>query len=323
MTQAIETVNLTKIFDSKLIAVNNLNLDVEEGSIFGFLGPNGSGKTTTIRLLLGLLNPTAGEVTVFGEKMTPNSSGLRKKIGYLPTSPKFPPKMTPIIYLNYIGKIFGMTKTERTSRLSSLIRAVDLLHSASHEIKGFSTGMVTRLGLAAALLNEPDLLILDEPTLGLDPVGRKSTLDLLEKLDSKKTILVSSHILSDIERICTHIGIINEGKLIYAGTIKEMKQHIKKSSIQLDLDGDVTAFCDRLRSVEDIVNFERRGDFTVELSFAPDVPILRIVQNVLGIVSNEGLDLISINSSIDSIEDAFLTLLEEEESRGFLRAVEP
>ena len=323
MTQAIETVNLTKIFDSKLIAVNNLNLEVEEGSIYGFLGPNGAGKTTTIRLLLGLLNPTAGEVTVFGEKMTPNSSGLRKMIGFLPTSPKFPPKMTPITYLNYVGKLFGLTKAERTSRLSSLIRAVDLLHSASHEIKGFSTGMVTRLGLAAALLNEPDLLILDEPTLGLDPVGRKSTLDLLEKLDSRKTILVSSHILSDIERICSHIGIVNEGKLIYSGTIKEMKQHIKKSSIQLELDGDVTTFCDRLRSIEDIVNFERRGEFTVELNFAPNVPILRVVQDVLGIISNEGLDLISINSSIDSIEDAFLTLLEEEESRGFLRAVEP
>ncbi len=323
MTQAIETVNLTKIFNSKLIAVNNLNLEVEEGSIFGFLGPNGAGKTTTIRILLGLLYPTGGEVTVFGEKMAPNSASLRKRIGYLPTSPKFPPKMTPITYLNYVGKLFGLTKAERTSRLSSLIRSVDLLHSASHEIKGFSTGMVTRLGLAAALLNEPDLLILDEPTLGLDPVGRKSTLDLLEKLNSKKTILVSSHILSDIERICTHIGIINEGKLIYSGTIKEMKQHIKKSSLQLELDGDVTAFCDRLRSVEDIVDFERRGDFTVELSFAPEVPILRIVQNVLSIVSNEGLDLISINSSSDSIEDAFLTLLEEEESRGFLRAVEP
>ncbi|MCK5266075.1 MAG: hypothetical protein KAR03_10760, partial [Candidatus Thorarchaeota archaeon] len=107
------------------------------------------------------------------------------------------------------------------------------------------------------------------------------------------------------------------------GTIKEMKQHIKKSSIKLELDGDVTAFCDRLRSIEDIVDFERRGDCTVELSFAPNVPILRIVQDVLSIVSNEGLDLLSINSSIDSIEDAFLTLLEEEESRGFLRAVEP
>ena len=101
-----------------------------------------------------------------------------------------------------------------------------------------------------------------------------------------------------------------------------MKQHIKKSSIQLELDGDVAAFCDRLRSIDDIVNFERRGDFAVELNFAPNVPILKIVQDVLGIVSNEGLDLISINSSIDNIEDAFLTLLEEEESRGFLRAVE-
>jgi len=323
MTQAIETVDLTKIFDNKLIAVNNLNLEVEDGSIFGFLGPNGAGKTTTLRLLLGLLIPTAGEVSVFGEKMTPNSSDLRKKIGYLPTSPKFPPKMTPITYLNFVGKLFGLTKMERTSRLSALIRSVDLLHSASQEIRGFSTGMVTRLGLAAALLNKPDLIILDEPTLGLDPVGRKSTLDLIEELDSSKTILISSHILSDIERICTHIGIVNEGKLIYSGTIKEMKKHINKSSFRLELDGDVAAFCDRLRSVEDVVDFERRGDFTVEVSFASNAPVLRIVQNVLSLVSEGGLDLISLNTSIASIEDAFLTLLEEEESRGFIRAVEP
>ena len=323
MTLAIETVDLTKIFDNKLIAVNNLNLEIEDGSIFGFLGPNGAGKTTTIRLLLGLLIPTAGMVSVFGKKMTPNSSGLRKKIGYLPTSPKLPPKMTPITYLNFVGKLFGLTKKERTTRLSALIRSVDLLPSASQEIRGFSTGMVTRLGLAAALLNKPDLIILDEPTLGLDPVGRKSTLDLIEELDSSKTILVSSHILSDIERICTHIGIVNEGKLIYSGTIKEMKKHIKKNSFRLELDGDVTAFCDRLRSVEDVVDFERRGDFTVEVSFASNAPVLRIVQNVLSLVSEGGLDLISINTSIASIEDAFLTLLEEEESRGFVRAIEP
>jgi ABC-2 type transport system ATP-binding protein len=320
MTAVIETVNLTKIFANKLIAVNNLNLEVEEGSIYGFLGPNGSGKTTTIRQLLGLITPTAGVVRIFGERMTPNSSNLRGRIGYLSTHPKFPPKMTPIIYLDFIGKLFCLSKSERTSRLSTLIRSVDLLHSASQEIKSFSTGMITRLGLAAALMNNPDLLILDEPTSGLDPVGRKSTLDLIDKLDEKKTVIVSSHILSDIERICTHIGIINEGKLIYAGSIKEMKKHIQSNKIRFELDGDIDTFCNGLVSMDGIVDVKRLGEFTVEISFVSGSSVLKIVPTVLNHISECGLDLISINSSTSSIEDAFLELIEEEESLGFTRA---
>jgi ABC-2 type transport system ATP-binding protein len=320
MTQVIETENLTKIFARKLIAVNNVSLEVEEGTIYGFLGPNGAGKTTTIRLLLGLLNPTAGHIRVFGENMTPNSSKLRKRIGYLPTSPKLPPKMTPITYLDFVAKLFCLTKEQRTSRLSTLIRSVDLLPSSSREIKGFSTGMITRLGLAAALMNDPDLLLLDEPTSGLDPVGRKSTLDLIEELHDNKTIFVSSHILSDIDRICTHVGIINEGKLIYSGSIKEMKKHIQSNVVRLELDGDLKAYCENLKSVEGIVGHSRRGEYTVEISLEPDASILNTVQKVMDLILVCGLELISINSSTSRIEDAFLKLLEEEESRGFLRA---
>ncbi|MHA1960970.1 MAG: ABC transporter ATP-binding protein [Candidatus Thorarchaeota archaeon] len=303
MAHAIETVNLTKIFGQKLIAVNNLNLEVPEGTIYGFLGPNGSGKTTTIRLLLGLINPTAGEAKVFGETMTPNSSDIRRRIGYLPTNPKLMPRMTPITYLDFTGKLFGLTKSQRTSRLSRIVRSVELLSSASREIREFSTGMVTRLGLAAALMNDPDLLFLDEPTSGLDPTGRKSTLDLIEGLDNEKTIFVSSHILSDIDRICTHVGIINEGKLIYSGSIKEM-------------------FIEKLRKIHGIVDIEDRGGFSLDFSFDSNTSALIIIQKVMGLVSECGLGLMSINSSTSRIEDAFLKLLEEEESRGFLRAVE-
>ncbi len=321
MTGTIQTTNLTKIFGQKLIAVNNLSLEVEEGSVFGFLGPNGAGKTTTIRLILGLIRATAGEIKVFGENVAPSSSELRRRIGYLPTNPKLPPKMTPISYLDFVGKLFGQTKDERTSRLSRLVRSVDLLPSASREIKGFSTGMVTRLGLAAALMNDPDLLILDEPTSGLDPAGRKSTLDLIDEFDDK-TIFVSSHILSDIERICTHVGVVNEGKLIYSGPIKEMKKQIKRNVVRLELDGNLDSFCERLKSAESIIDFDRRGDFVVEISLSQQISTLRGLQDVIGLLSETDLELISINSSTSRIEDAFLALLEEEESRGFLRAVE-
>ncbi|MHA1484030.1 MAG: ABC transporter ATP-binding protein [Candidatus Thorarchaeota archaeon] len=321
MTYVVETANLTKIFGGKLIAVNNMNLEIEEGTIYGFLGPNGAGKTTVIRLLLGLIMPTAGSIKVFGERMNMNSAHLRKRIGYLPTNPHLSSKMTPITYLDFVGKLFSLSRDQRVSRLSKLIRSVGLLPSASREVKGFSTGMMTRLGLAASLMNNPDLLLLDEPTSGLDPAGRKSTLDLIEELDREKTIFVSSHILSDIDRICNHVGIINEGKLIYSGSIKEMKKHIQGNVLRLELDGDVNTFCNRLESIGGMTAFERRGDFTVEINFISEISILKAIQDVTGLIVECNLDLISMNSSTSRIEDAFLKLLEEEESRGFTRAI--
>jgi len=317
----IETENLTKIFGRKLIAVNNVNLSVKEASIYGFLGPNAAGKTTTIRLLLGLIKPSAGSIKIFDEEMTFNSSHLRRRIGYLPTDPKFPPKMTPIKYLNFIGKIFCLSNEVRTPRLSKLIRAVDLLPAASREIKGFSTGMTTRLGIAAALMNDPELLILDEPTAGLDPSGRKSTLELIKELGREKTIFLSSHILSDIDRICTHIGVINQGKIIFSGPIKEMKKLIRSNSIQLEVDGDIDTFCGKLKSIEEIASFERRGSYSLQIDFYPGVSIPKVIIDLMKLVSACKLELLSVNTTTSQIEDAFLKLVEEEEDHGFLRAI--
>lgn len=317
----IETENLTKIFGRKLIAVNNVNLSVKEASIYGFLGPNAAGKTTTIRLLLGLIKPSAGSVKIFDEEMTINSSHLRRRIGYLPTDPKFPPKMTPIKYLNFIGKIFCLSNEIRTPRLSKLIRAVDLLPAASREIKGFSTGMTTRLGIAAALMNDPELLILDEPTAGLDPSGRKSTLELIKELGREKTIFLSSHILSDIDRICTHIGVINHGKIIFSGPIKDMKKLIRSNSIQLEVDGDIDTFCGKLKSIEEIASFERRGGYSVQIDFYPGVSIPKVIIDLMKLVSACKLELLSVNTTTSQIEDAFLKLVQEEESHGLLRAI--
>lgn len=317
----IETENLTKIFGRKLIAVNNVNLSVKEASIYGFLGPNAAGKTTTIRLLLGLIKPSAGSVKIFDEEMAFNSSHLRRRIGYLPTNPKFPSKMTPIKYLNLIGKIFCLGNEVRTPGLSKLIRAVDLLPAASREIKGFSTGMTTRLGIAAALMNDPELLILDEPTAGLDPSGRKSTLELIKELGREKTIFLSSHILSDIDRICTHIGVINQGKIIFSGPIKDMKKLIRSNSIQLEVDGDIDKFCGKLKSIEEIASFERRGGYSLQIDFYPGVSIPKVIIDLMKLVSACKLELLSVNTTTSQIEDAFLKLVEEEESNGFLRAI--
>ena len=320
MSQVIEVKNLTKIFGDKLIAVNNLNFTVERGAIYGFLGPNGAGKTTTIRLLLGLIRPTAGEVRIFGEQMTPSASGLRRKMGYLPTNPRFPPRMTPITYLDFVGRLFRLGRDERKNRLSSLIRAVGLLGDSSREIGGFSTGMLTRLGLAAALMNDPELLILDEPTSGLDPAGRKSTLELISELGKEKTIFVSSHILGDIDRICTSVGVISQGKSIFSGTIKEIKKSVSRHVVRLELEGDVEKFCGALKGAKWVVGFERWGDFAVDVEFDPKIPMADAVRDTAGLVTMLGLGLISVTSSSSSIEEAFMELLRDEESRGFLRA---
>jgi len=318
--QVIEVENLTKIFGGKLVAVNNLNFSVEKRAIYGFLGPNGAGKTTTIRLLLGLIRPTAGEVRVFGERMTPSASALRMKMGYLPTNPKFPPRMTPIAYLDFVGRLFRLGSEERKNRLSALIRAVGLLGDSAREIGGFSTGMLTRLGLAAALMNDPELLVLDEPTSGLDPSGRKSTLDLIEELGKEKTIFVSSHILGDIDRVCTSVGVVSQGKSIFSGTIKEIKKSIRGHSVRLEVEGDVEKLSMALKGAKWVRGLERRSDFALDVEFDPITPMADAVRETLGVVSSQGLDLISVTSSSSSIEDAFVKLLRDEESRGFLRA---
>ncbi|HVB12187.1 MAG TPA: ABC transporter ATP-binding protein [Nitrososphaerales archaeon] len=317
----IETENLTKIFGSKLIAVNNLSLKVEEGEILGFLGQNGAGKTTTIRLLLGLIKPTAGDVSVFGERMNSNSSNLRKRIGYLPTNPRFPPKMTPIQYLDFVGKLFYQSKDERMGKLSKLIRAVGLLPSASREIKGFSTGMITRLGLAAALMNDPDLLILDEPTSGLDPAGRKSTLELIQELGKEKTVFISSHILSEIDRICTHISVVDEGKSIFLGSMKDMKKRTQSNTLRLELEGNLNLVFENLRNKSGVTTIVKRGEIGLDMSYDSSLSMLEAVRIAIDATAKCGSELISISSSTSSVEDAFLDILKEEESRGFLRAV--
>jgi ABC-2 type transport system ATP-binding protein len=241
-------------------------------------------------------------------------------MGYLPTNPKFPPRMTPIGYLDFVGKLFRIRREERMKRLSTLIRSVGLLSDSSREIAGFSTGMVTRLGLAAALMNDPELLILDEPTSGLDPAGRKSTLELIAELGKEKTIFVSSHILTDIDRICTDVGVISEGKGIFSGSMREMKKSTRSHVVRLELEGDVGMFCQALKDARWVRSFETRGDFGVDITFDPAMPMADAVDEATKLVSSQGLDLISISSSTSSIEDAFMGLLRDEESHRFVTA---
>src|SRR5205085_10265709 len=197
----IEPYKLTKIYQNRQIALNDVTLKLEPGCVLGLLGHNGAGKTTLLRLVLGLHRPTAGWVKVFGRYMTPNAAALRCRIGYIPTSPQFPAGMTPITYLDYMARLFGLPADVRKPRLASLIRAVDLLAASGDPIAAFSNGMTARLAVATSLINEPDLLIWDEPTHGLDIEARRSMLELIKTLAQDKTMILSSHNLSDIDEV--------------------------------------------------------------------------------------------------------------------------
>ncbi|MFX1364550.1 MAG: ABC transporter ATP-binding protein [Promethearchaeota archaeon] len=231
----IQTFELTKIFDNKTLAVNKLNITVHKG-IYGFLGPNGAGKTTTIKMLIGSLNPTSGEIEIFGKNITSNEKiNIHNLIGYVPENPTYFVEMTAEKLLKYIGSIFHMSKQEINSRISHLLKLVELTDAKYRKIAKFSAGMKQRIGIAQALMNDPELLILDEITANLDPLGRNQMIDLLKDLrQDGKTMLISTHILPEVQKMSADsIGIINQGNLIMEGSTQELNERLGTKMIRI------------------------------------------------------------------------------------------
>src|SRR5204862_3551063 len=237
-------------------ALNDVSLRIEPGCVLGLLGPNGAGKTTLLRLTLGLHRPTAGGVKVFGKPMSPNAADLRRRVGYIPTNPQFPKGMTPITYLDYMARLFGLPRDVRKPRLASLIRAVDLLAQSGQPIASFSSGMTARLAVAASLINEPDLLIWDEPTHGLDPEARRSMLELIKDLSKEKTLIVSSHNLSDIDEVCNHAAVLSRGQLIYCGSLQDLKGRMRRNHYELELEGDQKSISRAANAIKGLNDFK-------------------------------------------------------------------
>ena len=227
---------LQKRFGDKKV-LNGLDLSVPEHSIFGFIGKNGAGKTTTMKMVLGLLMVDAGEIMVNGEKVVYGQTFTNQYIGYLPDVPEFYPFMTAPEYLRFCGELSGMKKTENEKRCKELLELVGL-GDETHRIKGFSRGMKQRLGIAQALLNRPKLLICDEPTSALDPVGRKEILDILLSVREQTTVLFSTHILSDVERICTDVAFLDNGIVGVQGKLSDIKSRYRRDEYQLETEKD-------------------------------------------------------------------------------------
>jgi ABC-2 type transport system ATP-binding protein len=321
----IETYKLTKIYQNRQIALNDVTLRIEPGSVLGLLGPNGAGKTTFLRLILGLHRPTAGWVKVFGKTMTPNASDLRRRIGYIPTNPQFPRGMSPITYLDYIARLFGLPADARKPRLASLLRAVDLLAVSGEPITGFSNGMTARLAVAASLINEPDLLIWDEPTHGLDIEARRSMLDLIKSLAQQKTLIVSSHNLGDIDEVCNSAAVLSRGQLIYSGSLQDLKGRMRRNHYELDLDGDQKAIAKAALGIKALAEFKTvtAKQKRLEVLMTDEANNTSALANLFMTLADNKVTLISIRSVGQQTEEAFLDLVEKEESRGFIRAYQP
>ncbi|MCB9528547.1 MAG: ABC transporter ATP-binding protein [bacterium] len=199
-------------------AVRGIHLEVEPGEIFGFLGPNGAGKTTTIKMLMGLIHPTAGSGTLLGHPLGHREA--RARLGFLPEHPYFYEHLAPVEFLDFYGRLFRLTARERKQRAEALIERVGLGHARGRPLRKFSKGMIQRIGIAQALINDPDLVVLDEPMSGLDPMGRKDVRDIIFELkEAGKTVFLSSHILQDVEMICDRVAIVVKGRVRSAGDL--------------------------------------------------------------------------------------------------------
>ena len=229
MTVAIEINNLTKDYEvgfwrkRKVRALDGLSLRVEPGQIFGFLGANGAGKTTTLKLLMGLIYPTGGTARILGRDISDTS--MHARIGYLPENPYFYDYLTAREFLNYCGELFGLDRDTRERRTKELLTLVNLETKGwDRQLRKFSKGMLQRVGLAQALVNDPEIVFLDEPMSGLDPVGRREVRDLIASLRTQgKTVFMCSHILSDIEVLCDSVAILKHGRLAHSGSLAELR----------------------------------------------------------------------------------------------------
>ena len=305
MNQIIKTIDLTKEFQPsfslrKVKALMDLSLEVTQGEVFGFLGPNGAGKTTTFKLLVGLLHPTRGKILLWGENHY--RIELKSKIGFLPESPYFYNYLKAKEYLHLCGQLFGINFMECQKKIDTLLERVGLITHKNSLIKTFSKGMLQRLGLAQALINDPELLIFDEPMSGLDPLGRKEVRDIMLELKAQgKTIIFSTHILSDVETVCDRVGIIIKGKLKDCGPIENLlNPKIKSFEI-----------CIKDLPIETINNLRERGLSLIQRGKEAFIRIEEVeVNDLLQELLKKGGELISLMPRKETLEDIYVSQIQ-------------
>ncbi len=307
MAAAISTQGLTKIYydifqKAEIMAVNDLNLEVEEGEIFGFLGRNGAGKTTTIKMLLGLIFPTNGSATVLDRPC--GDIEVKKQVSYLPESPYFYETMTGQDLLFFYGKLFRIPDAELTKRVATLLKDVGLETAGGRNLRGYSKGMLQRIGIAQSLINDPKLLFLDEPTSGLDPIAHAEMRDLIVNVGrGGKTVFLSSHQLSDVEQVCTRVAIIHRGKLLSVGRLDDL---LSGEEIRLVAQGIGDGIDAKLKQLTQTIE---RTDGQIS-AILPDQDA---VSTAIDLIRAEKGQIVSITPHKRSLEEVFVNMVRQEE----------
>jgi len=309
MSAVVETHNLTKRYHDKL-AVNTLNLVIQEGEIFGFLGPNGAGKTTTILMLLGLTEPTSGRASVCGFDPTHEPLEVKRRVGYLPENPGFYEDLSARENLLYMARLNRIPEDEASRRTSEVLEQVGLSEDGRRLVREYSRGMKQRLGIAEVLVKNPSAVILDEPTLGIDPDGAIQVLELIKGLnrEHRLTVMLSSHQLQQVQQICNRVGIIVKGRLIVQGEMDELGRAILKGrqwNFLLDVGGGTDGLENDLRAINGVDEIEKRthGLF---LRCTRDVR-----PDVVSLVARKNLPLLQLRSEDPTLEEIYLKYFRE------------
>lgn len=307
----VETVGLTKKY-GEITAVDNLNLKVEKGSIYGLLGPNGAGKTTTILMLLGLTEPTSGQALVAGYDATRNPLQVKSLVGYLPDNVGFYQELTGKDNLHYTAALNGLSKLEAEKRIHKALERVGLKKAGNRKVGEYSRGMRQRLGIADVLVKDPQLIIMDEPTLGIDPEGVQELLDIITSLarDDGRTVLISSHLLHQIQQICDKVGIFVKGNLIASGSVDELGQQLFRGKLlQLELKTEPAGetLIQLCKSIDGVKSITKQGDLLV-LECSSDIR-----NQLLEKLINEKYRLLHLCLRSISLDSIYLRYFQKEE----------
>lgn len=296
--QALSKTFKVGFWGRSVTAVHGLDLDVRKGEVFGFLGPNGAGKTTTIKMLMGLIYPTSGQAWLFGRPIGDLESKAR--LGFLPESPYFYDYLTGVEFLQFYGHLFGLRGVALGKRIDELLELVGMSHARHLQLRKFSKGMLQRVGIAQALINDPELVVLDEPMSGLDPIGRKEIRDLILRLkESGKTIFFSSHILHDAELLCDRVAIILKGRQVACGRVSELIDEGVAHSVEVVIDGLGPEGLARMRQLADRLIIQGTQVLAV-------LPGRQHVGPVLEIIRGARATLVSLTPQKGSLEDLFI-----------------
>ena len=308
MAAIIETSHLTKRF-KKLTAVNDLNLRIEEGDTFGFLGPNGAGKTTTIRMLTGFLKPTEGSIRIMGHDVFSDGKQAREHIGLVPDMYGLYEVLNAEEHLHYYGALFGMSKSERAKNIDRVLSMVKLDDRRKSKVKEYSHGMKQRLVIAQALLNNPQLLFLDEPTIGLDPKGAYEIRKIIKELSKEgMTIFMSSHLLPEVQDVCSSVGIINFGTLIKQDSIKNLSEQLQVQEgkfIKIELVENFEKLVNAIKNMEGVENIV---PYSTEINI--QLKDMNIVPELIIELVNAGAKIRAVTEMKPDLERIFLSLTE-------------